>query len=179
MRGATEVVGQIRIADVPRQHHAAHAQGNERERTIVRPRSFQVILEHFDHLPYYFLIGGLDLLPAPLHVRGHPDQRAAAVAIVEVLAREIGVDYPLRAGLRDRTRFAPLLPGRGRLLAQELPDGRRIELIFAPEMPIEAAVGEAGMAHDLLDRHTGIALAVEESPGAFEDFLAGVALVLW
>jgi hypothetical protein len=45
-------------------------------------------------------------------------------------------------------------------------------------MPIEAAVGEAGVAHDLLEGHAGIALAVEEPPGAFEDFLPGVALVL-
>jgi hypothetical protein len=40
------------------------------------------------------------------------------------------------------------------------------------------AVGEAGVVHDFLDGHAGIALAVEEPPGAFEDFLARVALVL-
>src|SRR5262245_20035304 len=45
-------------------------------------------------------------------------------------------------------------------------------------MPIEAPVAEAGVAHDLLDRRTRIALAVEEPPGAFEDLFAGVALLL-
>jgi len=34
MRRAAEVVGQVRIADVPRQHHAANAQGYERKRTL-------------------------------------------------------------------------------------------------------------------------------------------------
>src|SRR5215510_11498793 len=38
VRAATEVVGQSRIADVPRQDHAADAQGDEREGTFVRPR---------------------------------------------------------------------------------------------------------------------------------------------
>src|SRR5262249_36419537 len=90
----------------------------------------------------------------------------------------IGVDDPLGMGLRDRTRLAWLLPGRGLLLAEELPDGRRIEFILAAEVPIEAAVGEAGIAHDFLNRDPEIALAVEKPPGAFEDFLARVALVL-
>ena len=95
-----------------------------------------------------------------------------------MLTREIGIDDPLGAGLRDRPRLAPLLPSRGRRLAQELPDGRRVEFILAGEMAIEAAVGEAGVAHDLLDGHAGIALAVEEPPVAFEDFLACGTLVL-
>jgi hypothetical protein len=37
---------------------------------------------------------------------------------------------------------------------------------------------EAGIDHDFVDRDSGIAVAVEEPPGAFEDFLARVALVL-
>src|SRR5262249_49072529 len=98
--------------------------------------------------------------------------------IVEVLAREIGVDDPLRSVLRARTPLGPLLPSRGRFLAQELPHGGRVELILAGEMPIEAAVGEAGVAHDLLDRHPGIAVAVEQPPGTFEDLLASVVLLL-
>jgi NAD(P)-dependent dehydrogenase (short-subunit alcohol dehydrogenase family) len=51
-----------------------------------------------------------------------------------------------------------------------------MRLVLASEMPIEAAVGEAGLAHDLLDGDAGIALAVEEPPGAFEDFPPCVAL---
>ena len=142
VRGATDVVGEVRISDVPRQHHAADAQGDKRERTLARLRLVQVVLEDLDQLLYYLLVSDLDRLPAALDVGSHPDQRAAAVAIVQVLAREVGVDDPLGAGLRDRTRLAPLLPGRGSPLAQELPDGRRVEFILAVEVPIEAAVGE-------------------------------------
>jgi hypothetical protein len=61
---------------------------------------------------------------------------------------------------------------------QELPDRRRVEFILAVEVPIEAAVGEAGVAHDLLDGSAGKPLSIEEPLGAFEDFLARVALVL-
>jgi hypothetical protein len=35
VRGTTEAIGQVRIADVPRQHHAADAQGDKREGSIV------------------------------------------------------------------------------------------------------------------------------------------------
>src|SRR5262249_26119685 len=99
-------------------------------------------------------------------------------AIVEVLAREIGIDDPLSTGFCDRPGLVPHLPSRGPIRAQELPHGRRVEFILAGEVPVEAAVGETGGAHDLLDGHAGIALAVEKPPGAFEDFLARLALLL-
>src|SRR5262245_39842449 len=137
-----------------------------------------MLLEDLDHLLYDLLVGGLDRLPAALDVGGRSKQRAAALVIVEVRTREIGVDDPLRAVLGDRARLAPLLPSRGRLLAKALPNGGGVERILAGGMPIGAAVGEAGLAHDLRDRHAGIALAVEQPPGAFEDLFAGVVLLL-
>src|SRR5215468_1368506 len=137
-----------------------------------------MVLEDLDHLLHDLLVGGLDRLPAALDVGGRPKQRTAAVVIVEVLAREIGVHDALSAGLRDRPRLASGLPGRGRLRAQELPDGGYVELILAGEVPIKATMGQAGVIHDLLDGHAGIALAVEEPPRAFEDLLTCVALLL-
>src|SRR5499427_2356644 len=178
MRSAAEVVGQVRIADVPRQHHAADTKGDERERTLARPRTIQVLLEDLDQLLDDLLVGGLDQLTAALNVGGRPEQRTAAVAIVEMLAREIGVDDPLGVRLGDRTRLAPLLPSCGRFLAQKLPNGCRVELILVTKVPIEATVGEAGIAHDFVNGYPGIAVAVEKSPGAFEDFFASVPLVL-
>jgi hypothetical protein len=79
-----------------------------------------------------------------------PKQRAAAVVIVEVLAREIGVHDPLCVRLRDGS--APTLPSRGRFLAQELPDGCRVEFILAAKVAIEATVCEASFCHDFVDR---------------------------
>src|SRR5215468_6958917 len=110
-----------------------------------------MLLEDLDHLLYDLLVGGLDRLPTAFDVGGRSKQRAAALVIIEVRAREIGIEDPLRAVLCDRTRLALPLPSRGCFLAQELPDGCSVELIFASEMPIEAAMGEAGVAHDLLD----------------------------
>src|SRR5262245_1624966 len=48
VRGAAEVFSQIRIADIPRQHHSADAQGSEHERARVRPRPVEVVLEDRD-----------------------------------------------------------------------------------------------------------------------------------
>jgi hypothetical protein len=106
--------------DIPRHNHAADTQGNERERTLARARPVELALEDLDQLLHDLLVGGLDDSTAALNARGRPEQGAAAVVIVEVLAREIGVDDTLGAGLRDRTRLAPLLPSRRRLFAQEL-----------------------------------------------------------
>ena len=178
VRGATEVVGQIRIAYVPRQHHAADAQGDEGECSIAHPRLVYLVLEDLNHLLCDLPVGGLDCRPTALDVGGRPKQWAAAVAILEVLTRKIGVDDPLGLGLPERTRPAPLSPSRRCPCAQELPDGRRIELTLAAEVSIEAAMGEAGAVHDLLDGHCRIAVAIEKLPGAFEDFFACGVFVL-
>ena len=66
MRGATEAIGQVRIADVSGQHHAADAQGDERRRTLARLRLVQVVLEDLDQLLHDLLVGGLDRLTAAL-----------------------------------------------------------------------------------------------------------------
>src|SRR5262245_8729330 len=137
-----------------------------------------MILEDLDQLFHDFLIGGLHDLAAAFNIGGRPEQRAAAVAIVEMLPREISVYDPLCVRLCDRSRPALLLPRCGRVLTKELPDGRRIQFILAAEVPIEAAAREAGIGHDLVDRNAGIAVAVEQSPGAFKDFLARGALML-
>ena len=158
---------------IPPTHRATSASARSRARG-----SFRWSSKDLDQLLRDLLVGGLDRLTAALNIGSRSEQRAAAVAVVEVLAREIGVDDSSREGLRDRTRLAPLLPSCGHPLAQKLPDGRRVELILATEVTIEAAVGEAGTAHDFLNGHPGIAVAVEKPPGAFEDFLARVALVL-
>jgi hypothetical protein len=61
-----------------------------------------------------------------------------------MFARKIGIDESQRARrVRRCFRLAPPLPGGWRLVAQELPDGRRIKLVLAAEVPIKAAVGEA------------------------------------
>ena len=86
MRGATEVVSQAAsptfLANtMPPTHRATSAKARPLRLGLV-----QVVLENLDHLLHDLLVGGLHRLPAALDVGGHPDQRAAAVAIVEVLA---------------------------------------------------------------------------------------------
>src|SRR5262249_54744825 len=103
-------------------------------------------------------------------------QRAATVVVVEVLAREIGIHDPLCVRLRDGS--APTLPCRGRFLAQELPDGCRVEFLLAATVAIEPPVSQASFGLDFADRGPGIAIAVEKPPGALEDLLARVMLVL-
>jgi hypothetical protein len=46
-----------------------------------------------------------------------------------------------------------------------------VEIAFAFEIAIEAAVGEAGAGHDLVERHTFKAVAIEELARAVDDGL--------
>jgi hypothetical protein len=70
------------------------------------------------------------------------------------------------------------LPGFGRVGAKEAADSLGIEFIFVPKMPVEAPSRETGILHDFINRDIGKSPFVEPAPGAFEDFIAGVALVL-
>src|ERR1700694_1154044 len=44
-----------------------------------------------------------------------------------------------------------------------------VEIAFAIEIAVEAAVGEARAGHDLIERHTLKAMAIEELAGAVND----------
>jgi hypothetical protein len=57
-----------------------------------------MILEDLDHLLHDVLVGRFDRLPGAFDVGGRPEQWAAAVVIVEVCAREVGVDDPSGVG---------------------------------------------------------------------------------
>src|SRR5215468_10370982 len=63
-RAAAEVVGQVWIADIARQHHAADAQRDQRERALARLRLVEMVLEHLDQLLHDLLVGGFDRLAA-------------------------------------------------------------------------------------------------------------------
>src|SRR5215203_5961864 len=93
-----------------------------------------------------------------------------------MVEREVGVDDSLCAQfVRIASRPSP---GFWRRLAQEPAHGFGIKLVLVLEMPVEAAVRQAGILHDLADRDLGKTLAVEQAARAFEDALTRLQLVL-
>jgi hypothetical protein len=59
-----------------------------------------------------------------------------------------------------------------------LADHLRIELVFAPEVSIEAAMRQPGSGHDLADGDFGESLAVEQAGSAGDDPLPGAFFML-
>jgi hypothetical protein len=55
-------------------------------------------------------------------------------------------------------------------------DHLRIELVFAPEVSIEAAMRQPGSGHDLADGDFGESLAVEQAGSAGDESAAGCLL---
>jgi hypothetical protein len=99
-----------------------------------------VRLKHADSLLGDLVVGRFHGLAAAGDIRRHPEQRAAALPVVEMISRKAGVDDPLCACLARPRRRLLRLPGAGDLLAHEVPNGFRIDLVFAAEVPIETAV---------------------------------------
>src|SRR5262249_32666834 len=71
------------------------------------------------------------------------------------------------------------LPGLGPLCAYEFEDGVLVEVLLAGEMLVEAAAGQPGCSHDLVDRHVGEPVAIEQPPRALDDALPRRLLVLF
>jgi hypothetical protein len=61
------------------------------------------------------------------------------------------------------------LPWFGRIRTQEPADSLGVELGLVVEVSIEAAVRQAGIFHDFVDRDLGITFRVEQAPRTFED----------
>src|SRR5690242_15120402 len=78
-----------------------------------------------------------------------------------------------------RSRVARLaLPWLGRLWTQEPADRLGIELGLVVEVTIEAAVRQAGIFHDFVDRYLGVTLLVEQTARAFENSLPRLRVML-
>jgi hypothetical protein len=90
-----------------------------------------------------------------------------------MLARQIGVDH-----LQDDP------PGRraeihsGRVAAGVAGDRLAVQLLLVSEVVVEAAAGEAGVRHDLIDRDRLEAVTIEHPSRALDDAGAGPLLVL-
>src|SRR5262249_39397511 len=96
-----------------------------------------------------------------------------------MIEREESVDDP--AGLRLISAMQSDLlglPGLRCFLAQKTADGLRIELGFAAEMPVEAAMRKTGVGHDFANRCLGEPLFVEHAPGALQNPLSRGILAL-
>jgi hypothetical protein len=102
--------------------------------------------------------------------------RTALLGMGGVLGAEIAVDQGVEAPLgRDGLEELrePLQRPRAGVL-----EGFAQELVLRCEMGVEAAVGEAGIGHDVLHAHAGDAALAERRRGGLNDALARLFLVL-
>ena len=97
-----------RASTMPPTHKASRARARSRPSC-----SLKVRLEHVHHLLGHLAIGGLHRLAAAGRVGSGGEQRTAAFAVVEMIAREVGVDdSPCARFARRRAR--PAWPARHR-----------------------------------------------------------------
>jgi hypothetical protein len=165
---AAQLLSQRRIRYTSRRNHAANAENDQHERTLAHFGALEIGLQNLQQPFNNVLVRRVYAAWAARHVRWQSDQRAAAFPVIEMIAREIGVDDSVRP-LIGRRPSALALPRLGCLLAQEPADRLRVEVLLLVEMPVESAVGQSGTFHDLADRNLLEALAVEQASGAFED----------
>src|SRR6516225_446284 len=95
-----------------------------------------------------------------------------------MLAREVGAD-DLRTDIGgsavDLDPFPAAVPAR---IGEEALQRLGIEIALAGEVPVEAAMGQAGFRHDPPDRHAVETVPVEQSAGRADDGRFGrVAMV--
>ena len=179
MCGTAQIVGQGRIVYAFGRHDAADAQGGKRKCALAPLRLVQVVQKDLDQFFQYLSIRCFHSVAATHDIRWQRDQRAARLAVVEVVSGEVGVNDALAAWLARYPWMGWLgLPRFGRIGAKEPTDGLGIELVLVPEMTIEPSSRQTGVLHDFVDRDLGEPLFIEKAPRAFKDFLARVALML-
>jgi hypothetical protein len=91
----------------------------QRRGLLARFRPGEIGLEQPYHRLGHLAIGGLDGFAAARGIRWEPDQRARAVHVVEMLARQIGIDDVARKRLTPYASLRGLLLPRLRRPAQE------------------------------------------------------------
>ena len=89
---AAQFGGHCRIIHAFCCDHAADAESDNGEGTFTSLRFAEVGLEDIDELLENLAIGSFYRVTAAHDIRWQRDQRAASLAIVEVIAREVGID---------------------------------------------------------------------------------------
>lgn len=180
--GVAEVVGEAAVGYGAGYDHAAYAEGGEglgggaAGLAVLDEAAF----EDADHSLENLFEGLTGAGVAAGDVGGQGYHGAGIFHVFQVLAGEIGAD-DLRAdvggGEVDVDSFPAIFPfGVGEEAAEDF----GVEITFAVEITVEAAVGEAGTRHDLADGDIFKAVAVEEFSRAFDDGLFdGGAVAGW
>src|SRR5262245_12327249 len=162
-RGAAQIVGQGRIVYAFGRHDAADAQGGKRKCALAPLRLVQLVQKDLDQFFQYLAIRPFHCVAATHDIRWQRDQRAACLAVVEVVSREVGVNDTLTAWLARHRLMGWLgLPRLWCIGAKEAADSLGIELVLVAEMTIETPSRQTGVLHDFVDGNLGKSLFVEE-----------------
>src|SRR5215472_7052026 len=135
MRGTAQIVGQGGIVYALRRHDAADAQGSKRKCALAPLRLVQLVQKDLDQFFQYFSISCFHCVAATHDIRWKRDERAARLAVIEVVSGEVGVNDALAA--RHPRKGWVGLPRLGCIGAKEPADCLGIELVLVSEMTIE------------------------------------------
>jgi hypothetical protein len=139
-----------------------------------RLRTGQTALQIPHHVFEHLAVGALHRLAGTGDIGGKRHQRAAIVAVLEMYLRQIGGDE--LAGVVVARRRGSVLRGF-RAAGKNLLHDFGIKVSLGVEVIVEAAAGEPGIGHDLVDGDAGQAVAVEQAPRAPDNPLPGPRLV--
>src|SRR5262245_31355319 len=97
-----------------------------------------------------------------------------------MLARQVGVDDIFSKRHLWIAQLGPrFLPGFLHVGVEKVPDSFGIEFIFAVEVPIEAAMGQASGVHDLFNRSLRKSLLIELMGRGFQYSVSRALFVVW
>jgi len=169
--GVTEFVGEGRVDESAGYDHAADAKGGDALGGGATGAAVlgEAAFENAHHGAEDVLEGTSGGLAAAGYIRGRGNRGAGILDVFKMLAREIGAD-DLRADVAGGEVHFHAFPTAFPIgVGEEAGEDLGVEIAFALEIAVEAAVSEAGAGHDLLDRDTLEAVAIEELASAVDD----------
>src|SRR5215510_1127452 len=150
-----KVMRQGLIVQSPGYGHAANAESDQHHRLIACGAPLQIRLEDFNHRLGYLAVSRFDLTADASGIGRQCDQRTGSFDVLQVTARQVGVDDRPRERTSGHALRWPFLPALGHLLVQEVSYGFSVELLLVPEMPIEATSRQRGVLHALINGAAG------------------------
>ncbi len=137
IRSTTQIVSQGWIVYAFGRHDAADAQSGKCKCALASLRFVQIVEKDLDQFFQYLSIRSFHCVAATHDIRWQRDQRAAGLAVVEVVSGEVCVNDALAAWLaRHRSMGWFGLPRLGCLGAKEPANSLGIELLLIRKMAI-------------------------------------------
>src|SRR5215470_10679212 len=124
-----KVIRQGLIVQGPGYGHSANAESDQHHRLIACGASLQIRLEDFNHRLGYLAVRRFNPIAVASSIGRQCDQRTGSFDVLQVIARQVGVDDRPSERTSGHVLRWPLLPALGHLLAQEVSYRFSVELL--------------------------------------------------